>query len=449
MSSPGSRSVWSSYGGLLFSLGASVVGIFLLIDAIPRIHPLFSGFPYDFAVDQATARGFLDHVNPFTESGARSLNLPQRFGNSGSGHPPTTSFWALPLARMTPEGANVVVDWMTVLLVLLEFLGIFGTLAWPAVLSLAWLAFAYVLSCTFMHYHLGVGQFSAAIGFFYFVSWRAGRRGQEALSGIALGLACTMKLFPGVMAILFLVQRRWRALIAMAATYLAIAVVMTSRYGIRSWLFFLSKQSAIANSWMSSPQNQSIHGVVLRMFYPVCGPGGGVLPIATAISTGISIGLLALAAWWVPRGRDAPRDATDVSFALLVVLSVITSQWSWEHYVIIYILPAAILTDKLVRAWWAGDRRLTNTIMLLLAAGVVAAWHVDMNTKTTLRAAVLAGHRQDHLRLHVYDLLNWTPGFLLGLLLFLVARRNHVEAKAGGLPGSLGLNEVVWGESTT
>jgi hypothetical protein len=422
------RSALATHRGLLFSVCASAVGFLLLADRIPHVHPHLSGFPWDLAVDHLTAQGFLDHVNPFTASGAEKLNLAQRFGNSGSGHPPTTSFWALPLARLSVEQANSVVGWVTLLLLLLEFVGIFEALGWPAVLSASWLAFAYLMSCNFMQYHIAVGQFSGVIGFLYFVSWRAGRRGEELLSGGALGLACTMKLFPGVILVLFAVQRRWQALGAAVGAFLAIAVIMTSRYGLAAWPFFLSKQSAIANSWMASLQNQSIHGVVLRyLYHPVCKGGGGLAPVATALSAGISFGLIALAAWLAQGSARASRDAYDVSFALFVVLSVITSQWAWEHYTIIYVLPAAIAIDKLARAFGTGARRWQAAVMLLLAFGVVASWHVDMNIKTNLQRAVLGGDRSVHLRLHLYDILNWAPPFVLAGLLYSMARRFRVD----------------------
>ena len=425
---------WRRSGArLLFSVGAGAIGLLLLDATVPRMSSLVSGFPYDFIVELVTARGYLDHVNPFTDAGARALQLPQRFGDSGTGHPPSTSFWALPLARLTPSAANAVVGWITVLLLLVEMIGTFTSLGWPAVLPASWLAFTYVLSCSFMQVHLAAGQLSGAIGFLYFVSWRAGRRGDELLSGTALGLACTMKLFPGAVALLLVARRRWTALISAAVAYLAIAAVMTSRFGLSSWPFFLRKQSAIASIWMASIQNQSIHGVVLRMFRPACEARHGLVPAATFVATGISVGLLALAVRWTSRRRGAGRggaEEADVSFALFVVLSIITSPWSWEHYTVIYVLPAAILLDRLARSLAAGDHRVRTKVMLLLVIAVIATWQIDLGIKLRLGRSVVGGHREDHVALHVFEVLSWAPGYLLALLLFWLARVDYLRRLA-------------------
>jgi hypothetical protein len=303
---------------------------------------------WDFGVDHITARGFLNHVNPFTESGALQLGLSSSYGPAGSGHPPTTSFWALPFAAYPLEQANVILAAVTLLCLFTELVGTMGALGWPQVFSLAWIAFAFLVSCSFMRYHLVVGQFSAAIGFLYYVAWRAGRRGDQWLCGVAIGLACTMKLFPGVFGLFFLATRRWRAIAGLALAYLTVAAIMTSRYGLASWPFFLAKQPGIVRFWLGSIQNQSIHGVVLRFFSPVCGPRGAPTPLSTGISTALAFALLGGAAWLTMR-RSRTRAAFDVSFALFVTLSVVTSQWAWEHYLVIYVLPTLILIDSVTR----------------------------------------------------------------------------------------------------
>src|SRR6185503_11144280 len=184
--------------------------------------------------------------------------------------------------------------------------------------------------------------------------WRAGRRGQDALCGVALGLACTMKLFPGLMVLLLVVARRWRAVAAAAAAYLGVAAIMTARFGLGSWAFFFDKQPKIANQWLDSLQNQSLHGVVLRLFHPVCGPHGPPLAVATALSVALSLALVALGAWWAYRAVRTTAG-WDVAFALIAVLSLLTSQWTWEHYSVMYLLPLAILVDRGVRAAIAPD----------------------------------------------------------------------------------------------
>lgn len=422
-----------SYGRLLMLLGLSGICIVWTIHLIPSVRQVTALYPWDLAVDHQTARGFLAHINPYTEVGAVQLGLRQRFGHSGTGHPPTTSFWALPLAFLSLDDAHGALTWLTVLLLFVELVETSRTLGWSAPVCVGWLMLAYCLSGSFMRYHLGAGQFSGPIGFLYFVAWRAGRRGDDLLCGIALGLACTMKLFPAVMMLFLLFTGRWRALIAGCLAYLAIAVVMTWGYGLASWPFFLHEQPPIADAWMGNIQNQSIHGVMLRLFYPVCVPFGPTKPLSTALSGLVSLALMALGVRWVWR-QSTHAERLDLPFALFTVVSVITSQWTWEHYTVIYVLPAAILVNHLGRALLAGDRRWTTFAMLIVALGVIASWQIDMNEKATLQQAVWAGQRQLHLRLHVFDVLNWAPGFVLAALLFAVVRRTREPGPALAQP---------------
>lgn len=398
----------------LHLLTLAVVGLALLVDAIPQLHAMLGRQPWDLNVDRAAAQAFLDGYSPFTPEGAVRSGAAKS-GPAGNGHPPTTSFWVLPIARLTPQASNAVLSWTTALLLFVELIVILQTIRCPLPIASAWVALGYVLGCSFMPYHFSVGQMSGLIGFLFFVGWAAGRRGDDWLAGAALGAACTMKLFPGVMVFMFLVARRWRAVVAAAAFYLAVAVIMTARFGLGSWPRFFAQQPIIANMWMDSVQNQSIHGIVLRLFWPVCGPHGPVLAVASLISTALSAALLALCTWvcWrTVRGRGF-----DISYALFVVLSIVTSQWTWEHYTIIYVLPVLLLAAELARAWRAGENRARVGAMAAGLVAVVASWRIDYAVKAALQRSVRAGLMGDHARLHLYDVLNWGPGILLFLLL--------------------------------
>ncbi len=398
---------------------AALLGVALFLQASPRIELALDATHWDLAVDQLTARAFLEHQNPFTPEGAAKSGLAA-FGPAGNGHPPTTSFWFLPLARMSSRTAAATLAWLSILLLFMQLQTTMKLLRYPAPMVSAWLLLTFILVSPFMKYHISVGQISALIGFLYFVAWYAGRSGDDWLAGASLGVACTLKAFPGAMVLLFLVTRRWRAVLSACIVYAGVAVYMTAGFGVASWGRFLKQQAPIADQWMSSIQNQSIHGIVLRLFQPVCVPHGPVLFSATLISTTIALILVAAASWLVYRPvREAGRDGGfDLSYALFVALSVVTSQWAWEHYTVIYALPVLILAAELV-GWWRLKRfNIWVVIMLAIVGAVVASWQISIYTKGTLQSAVHRGAIEEHLLLHMYDLLNWGPGVVLLALLF-------------------------------
>ncbi len=402
-----------------YVLVASFVGLALLFRAVPQLDEAMGDMHWDLNVDQLTARAFLDGYNPFTRSGAVRSGLSLS-GPAGTGHPPTTCFWFIPLARMSLHAAGAILAWTTILLLLVELATTFRLLRYPAPMASAWLVLCYVLSCSFMKYHVGVGQISGLIGFLYFVGWAAGRDGGDWLAGAALGVACTLKAFPGLMVVLFLVAMRWRAVLAAVLVYTTVAAYMTAQLGFASWRFFLAQQAPVADLWMGSIQNQSIHGIVLRMFRPVCEWHGPVLRQATIISSVLGL-LLVVAGVWLVR-RIVRGGGFDLAYALFVVLSMVTSQWTWEHYTVIYVLPVSILGSTLV-AWWKARRhRAGVAAMLLLLAGIVGSWAISMNTKVQLQGEVHRGSSGLHLRLHVFDVLNWAPGLVLLAMLLVVCR---------------------------
>lgn len=368
---------------------------------------------WDLDVDLLTARAFLAHYNPFTPEGAVRSGLSAS-GPAGNGHPPTTSFWFLPLTRMDSHTAGAALAWLCILLLLLQLAATLTVLRCPAPLASAWLGLTFVLGCSFLKYHLAVGQISALIAFLYFVGWYAGRTGQtrdDWLAGAALGAACTLKMFPGLMIVLFLLATRWRVLAGAGVVYLTIAAIMTAGFGLSSWPLFLAQQAPIANLWMGSIQNQSIHGIVLRLFTPVCVPHGPVLLAATLISVAISLILIAGAIWLVRRTVRA--GGFDLAYALFIVLSTVTSQWTWEHYTVIYVLPVLLLGNELVGRWRVRRQRGAVGALLFILTFVVASWRIDMDTKRHLQLLVHQGNRQQHLLLHLYDVLNWAPALVL------------------------------------
>ena len=411
--------------GLLgYQIAAATVGLLLIIQAVPEVRRVLSRTtPWDLNIDRLTARAYLDGYSPFTPEGA-ALSGAAASGPSGNGHPPTTSFWVLPIATLAQAPATVAMDTVTVLLLLIELMALLRILRCPAPFATAWLVLGYILGCAFMLYHLSLGQWSGIIGFFFAAGWWAGRKRDDWLAGIALGCACTLKLFPGVVVLMFLVTRRWRVLAAAAASYLAVAAIMTARFGLASWPRFLAQQSAIADQWMGDIQNQSLHGIAQRLFTPVCVPHGPVVRAGLVLSSAVSAVLIGTALWWARRTGRAGAASFDLTYALFVALSVVTSQWTWEHYTIIYLLPAAILAATLIEAYRTGTAGVSTAAMLLVLAAVVASWRLSTATKALLQASVLRGNLADHFQLHVFDILNWAPGLaLLALLFVTVAAR--------------------------
>jgi alpha-1,2-mannosyltransferase len=392
-------------------------GTLLIVRGLGRIDTVLPKRPvYDLVVDWRGARAFVEGFSPYSPEGLVRSQLTK----TGNGHPPSTLFWALPLTPFELPVARQILFELSLLLLLLELGLIAGELRAPHPWFTGWLALGMVLSCDWMDYLFFIGQVSQLIAFAYFLAWYSLRRGWEVRGGLAVGAACTIKVYPGVLLLLLILGRRWRACLAAAALYLVIAVIMTARFGLASWPQFLAQQSGVANQWMASIQNQSIHGFVLRFFHPTCRPRGPMLPLATAISTVAALGLLAGGAW-LARGAARTRDRFDLAFGLAAVLSVFTANWAWEHYNVVFLLPLALVAAALPRmkGWHCHPAwRVLVAALLALAAAALA---VPMLAKADAQNAYAA--RPDprrHLWLHVLEGVNMVPVMALVAAFFLL-----------------------------
>jgi hypothetical protein len=407
-------------GRVLFPLAAMVVGAILLAQVVPTQHKLMaSGQAWDLMVDHRLAGAFRDGYNPYSPEGGRRAKL-QELGTSGWGHPPTTAVAAAPLANMTLEAATQVVGWLSVTLLLLSLVLLARDLKLPGETYTAWLAFAFLLYCPFMAWHLKLGQLSVGIACAYIAAWRALRTKQDVLAGIVLGAACGLKYFPGVMFFWLVSLRRWRAAAAMAAVFLAIAGLATARFGTESWMMFAERQGPIADTWMANVQNQSIHGIVLRGFFPTCVLAKAKpMMTATLISVSVSLVMFGLAAWRTARARRNDQ-AVDLSFALFAVLSSFTSQWAWEHYNVIFFAPLAILFTHARSAW--AEMRGWNRIVRPIVGGVVitvmlATWLIPPALRAELQNQYRLHKMRVHTKLHLVEVANWIPVVALILVL--------------------------------
>jgi hypothetical protein len=334
-----------------------LVGAALLLsfEFVRRAIPLY--FPrdwtkaheYDALADWKGARLFVLGQSPYTAEGLAAI------GQSSMGHPPTTPFWYLPLAGFEK---SVVAQLSSVLLFMLLPLHTFlcaKELKYPVPLAIALLVSSAVLTTSWFPYHFDAIQYSEPIAFLYVIAWWQLRRNRDVSAGVCLGAALTIKLFPGLLLILLLVARRFRALFAAVGTYLAIAAVMTRGYGWNSWLDFFKQQDGIARDWLGSLQNSSLPGLVVRLMTPACEGQGHPSKRATIISLVCSLLLVGLA-WWSSRAhlkeaRVGDARAIDLPFALFVLLSAFLNAWAWEHYYVLTIQPLFILIATFGSVW--------------------------------------------------------------------------------------------------
>jgi alpha-1,2-mannosyltransferase len=412
---------------------AALVGLVLLIrPTIEGWVMAWRRYPHDGVVDWIVARAFLAGTDPYAPAALRAAKL------EGLGHPPTTGFWMLPFAGYSLADMSVIYGHVVLVLVFAWSLLMARQLRWPWPTLTAALVFVAVAGTGWFKYQLALAQIGALIAAAYVVAWALLRSGRDVAAGVALGLACTIKLHPGLVVLFLLLSGRFRAVAAACAAYLAVFALMTSRLGLDAWGEYVVSEKAVVNTWLGHPHNASLQGIIVRAFSPACLGRGVPSPAVTALSLALSVGLC-LGAWWLSRSAwkgkgessSAPTANFDLGYALVVALSVFLNPFTFEHYFLQLVLPTAIAITALVAARRAGLSAPSTVAGALAVAAIGVLLAIDPFTQDRY------SWTKDHLQRHAFEVLNWLHivvllGLLGGLLAWFNRRRPGVPALAPG-----------------
>jgi hypothetical protein len=211
---------------------------------------------------------------------------------------------------------------------------------WPVFLA-ALINFPPVLA------HMTWGQLQLPLLLLLTLAWLCLRRERPATAGVLIGLAIALKLFPLLLLLPLLVQRRWRCVAAALGTS---ALVLGLSFAVVGWdqtIFYVTKVLPEVSSQAEQYDNYSV-AISMKLWLSDSFP-------RDLVATGLRLaflGLVALAALRRPR-------AADLGLALGVTALLWVPPVIWSHYFVLVYLP---LFDALTRA----PRR--------LLAGVIVAY---------------------------------------------------------------------------
>lgn len=309
----------------------------------------------------------------------------------------------------------IVFGYLTLLLLAIHLLVIVLELKLPSPPATVAVLFAAVAATPWFQSHLQLAQLSEGIAFLYVLAWYFLRRDKQILGGAMLGLATTLKLFPGFMVAWLLVTRRFRAFAAACVAWLVVAAVMTARYGLVAWPQFFRMQGPLARQWVGNVHDISLQGIVQRMFRPACHGWAPLAPASTVVALLATL-ILVAGAWWL--SRSASRARLDLPFCLLSILSWFVNPWAWDHYDTILILPALVCVVATWRGAKLGMPRALVAASAVVLAMVACALDVDRHLVDLLIESYVDHPSPSlHLRLHTWEALLWLPTVLLMALL--------------------------------
>lgn len=215
----------------------------------------------------------------------------------------------------------------------------------------AWLAVGLTLFSNHYRFVLMFNHMESLLLCLLAGGWLCLRSGGERRGALLWGAAAALKLFPGLLILLLLAQRRWHAALWATAGAGTLMLLSALLIGWNSALAFVTEVIPYARNWYGRDYNVSLMSIGVRL-------GGGAF--------GWAMTLAALALTWrlsLRAGRDL-----DVLFVAGSAGMLLASPLSWIGYGVL-LLPALVVVTKSVSPDDVAGRRL-----LLLALVFSQFW---------------------------------------------------------------------------
>ncbi|GAB6186277.1 glycosyltransferase family 87 protein [Thermopirellula anaerolimosa] len=326
----------------------------------------YQGSPFlpDFFQDWASAKNYLKGVpvyDPLENALARYLGQHRRPGDTVftevNAHPPASVLLTLPFALLGYQDAFVVWTELCLIMLGLSIWIVLCGLGFRLDLQTCLTIFLLLLFCHPLLSHMQQGQWMIPLLLLLSLSWHWERTGKPWLAGISLGIAAVLKLIPGFLFFPFLLRRRWRVVLGGAAGSLGLSLLTTVVLGWNATGTYFREVLPHVVRYRGACHNLSLCGIWYKLlaplphWMPVEFTRGWQTPAtATAIWLAVSGLLVALLAWCIwNRGDDA-----DVCLSLSIVAMLLVSPVTWDHYLVLLVLPLAVLWQRLPRhtaAW--------------------------------------------------------------------------------------------------
>jgi hypothetical protein len=309
-----------------------------------------------YEIQEATAKRYLN----------RDRNVRERFFIEVNAHPPTSVLLVLPLARMNYADAFFV--WNVVSLILiagsvwLVARGLGARWSAWAVLPILALTFA----CSPLYQQVRQGQLNGVLLALIVGAWLADRTGREWLAGALVGTAAVIKLFPGFLFLYFMLRGRWRPLVGGMAAAALLTGITAAVLGTETYRTYVEDVIPKVEEFRSAWGNQSFAGLWSKLFDPLqkYDPIAPVIrspALARRLPFVSAAAVVACLAVVVLKARS--RSAEDAAFGATVTGMLLVSPITWDHYLLLLVIPIALLWVGLPRQ---GPARWTFRALLVL-----------------------------------------------------------------------------------
>ncbi|KYF61231.1 hypothetical protein BE11_39780, partial [Sorangium cellulosum] len=349
-----------------FSAGAA----WLCALGIALKQPVAIDFKSFYTAAVAASRGLDVYDVTVLESIARELQLPheQTFPYL---YPPFFAHTFSWLARLRPDDAQEV--WSSMAVVSYGLAATFAVVAvrratrgaddaarGPAIPTVLLALIAFLTWALNLRNSLAMGQVNPLVLAFICAALALSLSGKDTPAGLALAVAAGIKVTPILIAVPWVIQRRFRALAGLAAGLAALVAISLPFGAAPAWVEFLRRLPRMSHGARipglfdpGTVANFSLAGFYARLF----GQETATIKTASVITVLLLVGAaLALG------GRAASPERSLRLLLPLLVAMVVASPFTYVHHVL-YIFPAALYAlDRAVK----DERRLEMGALVVL-----------------------------------------------------------------------------------
>ncbi len=338
---PGLAAALTSPAGVVMLWAAALVIVVGICTRMPQ-----KVTRWDFSIYYMSAALLHDGHNPYTTGFAQ---MAERTGLeagaiSHATDPPTFLLCMEPFALISERtgfyiwaGLNAIFLAAALMMLLGKASGLEARIG----LALAAIAISYPP----VGWHFLASQSKIPVLLLLVLMMRSMERGWDWLAGLCLAFAGLTRVFPLLLVVYLVIQRRWRVLNWTLIGLAAGGLITVGLLGIGESLSFLVHgQRELVHHWLGYPANIGLTAVVSRLFWSIGGKeAGGTVDLLRQIAIAAAdLALLATTIWATLRLKPG-EDQDWRGFSMWVVASVLLSPTAWTYYMVLFFIPFAQL----------------------------------------------------------------------------------------------------------
>jgi hypothetical protein len=214
-----------------------------------------------------------------------------------------------------------------------------------------------------------LGQVYSFVLLLHVIGWRAYARRQDALAGVALGVAIALKLSGWPIGLLMIAQRRWTAVWSSIVTGISAAAITLPWVGIDAWraFFFVALPQALRRPSATLTAYQDTGGFWQHWLRYDLNLNPHPVFNAPALASILTVGTAAVGCF----ALIARRRPGYVSYAAAVALVELLSPAAEQYHYIVLLLPLAVLWHE---AWLLRSR---GALCAACVATLLIAWPMN------------------------------------------------------------------------